>query len=150
MKKILLIISVVTIPFITTACSNYLSINNGAEPFYGIFVKRDMIHADVRLFQKNSNVLCEGSIFINAPSRSITMKNDFVDAKMLLTCNDGRLMDSDLKFRKASFDQGVGVAFDQYNNRYEVKEISKKEYKRFEEKELNRILKDYKQDIVKY
>ena len=123
------LVLIILVAFSTSACNKYLTVKTNSATYYGAFNRRDMIHADVKLYKLNSDVYCDGVIFLNAPSRSITFKNDLVDAKMFLSCSDGKLIDSNLQFRKASFDKGFGEGVDQLNNKYVIEEISKNDFK---------------------
>ena len=57
------------------------------------------------------------------------MKNDRVDAKMKLGCNDGTILDLTWQLRKASFADGSGEGYDQFKNVYKFKTVSKEEFK---------------------
>ncbi len=140
MKKFLLMIILLSTIF-TTACDKYITAQNNNEQFYGYFNRRDMIHADVILYKKNSSVICDGVIFLNAPSRSFTLKNDQTDAKILLGCSDKRIIDANLKMRKGSFDKPYGLGIDQFDNKYTFSTIKSIEYKKNvsrNKKELNK------------
>lgn len=130
MKKFLKLLSILTLMTLTTGCNQYVRTQNTSDGhiYYGAYNRRDMIHADVKLFQKGTNKECDGVIFLNAPSRSITLKNDRVSAKMKLGCNDGSLMDIDWQLRKDSFKDGFGEGKDQLNNVYKFTTMPKKEF----------------------
>lgn len=134
MKKISNLIVLLLVSFITAGCNQYISsevtdVNNVSKTYYGAYNRRDMVMADVIIYEKNSENYCDGVIYLKAPSRSITMKNDRVDAKMKLACTDGKLMDINWKLRRGSFSDGTAEGVDQYNNTYKFKTISKKQYK---------------------
>ena len=129
MKKILMFLCLSFVVVCTSGCNKYIKAQKNDTIYYGAYNRRDMIHADVRLYQLGSKTYCDGIIFINAPSRAITLKNDLVDAKMNLACNDGKLIDSDIKFRKGGFDRMQGTGIDQLNNIYHFEEITKSEFK---------------------
>lgn len=128
MKKAFITFSILLCSIFLTGCNKYISANTNGQEYYGAYNRRDMIHADVKLFKKNTDVYCDGIVFINAPSRSITIKNDDVNAKLHLACSDNTLIDAKLLFRKGSFDECKGTGFDQLDNKYEFKEITKDEF----------------------
>lgn len=131
MKKSLFILSLFILGICSTGCNQYITTeitDNDGNIYYGAYNRRDMIHADVKLYQKGTNKICDGIIFLNAPSRSITFKNDRVDAKMILGCNDKTLMNINWQLKKRSFNKGFGEGVDQFNNIYQFKTISKKEF----------------------
>lgn len=150
MKKILMTLCTLAVIVCTTGCNKYIEAEKNGTIYYGAYNRRDMIHADVKLYQANSDTFCDGIIFINAPSRAITMKNDFVDAKMHLTCSDGKLVTSTLNFKKGSFDNLQGEGFDQLNNKYKFREISKSEFKELSEKTKVQFINDSNSSIIKY
>lgn len=150
MKKILMTLCFLAVVICTTGCNKYIEAEKNGTIYYGAYNRRDMIHADVKLFQANSDTFCDGIIFIDAPSRAITMKNDLVDARMHLTCSDGKLIASTLKFKKGSFDNLQGEGFDQLNNKYKFREISKSEFKELSEKTKVQFINDSNSSIIKY
>ena len=78
MKKILLVLCFISVAFCTTGCNLYFKVKQNDVLYYGAYNARDMIHADVKLYQQNSDVFCDGVVFLNSPSRAITLKNDLV------------------------------------------------------------------------
>ena len=68
-------------------------------------------------------------IFLNAHSISITLKNDRVDATMIVGCNDKTIIKSVWQLKKRSFNDGWGEGVDQFNKIYQFKTISRKEFK---------------------
>jgi len=147
MKNILKLSLICSLGLLTTGCNQYITSTTNGDVYYGGYNRRDMIHADVKLFQKGTNKICDGSVYLNAPSRSITFKNDRVDAKMVLGCNDGTLIDSNWQLRKGSF-SGEGV--DQLNNKYSFKTVSKKEYKKVAEHDKIKFINDKSESYLKY
>lgn len=130
MKKALKLLFVLSLMVSATGCNQYIRTQNTSDShiYYGAYNRRDMIHADVKLFQKGTKKECDGVVFLNAPSRSITLKNDRVSAKMKLGCNDGSLMDIDWQLRKGSFKDGFGEGKDQLNNVYKFTTMPKSEF----------------------
>lgn len=130
MKKALKLLFVLSLMVSATGCNQYIRTQNTSDGhiYYGAYNRRDMIHADVKLFQKGTKKECDGVVFLNAPSRSITLKNDRVSAKMKLGCNDGSLMDIDWQLRKNSFKDGFGEGKDQFNNVYKFTTMPKSEF----------------------
>ncbi|CDE59548.1 unknown [Fusobacterium sp. CAG:439] len=130
MKKALKLLFVLSLMVSATGCNQYIRTQNTSDGhiYYGAYNRRDMIHADVKLFQKGTKKECDGVVFLNAPSRSITLKNDRVSAKMKLGCNDGSLMDIDWQLRKGSFKDGFGEGKDQLNNVYKFTTMPKSEF----------------------
>ena len=131
-------------------CNKYIVSTTPENIYYGAFNRRDMIHADVKVYKLNSNQECDGLVVLNAPSRSITLKNDRVDAVMKLACNDGTLLDLDWELRKGSFSSGSGVGIDQFNNKYEFKTVSKDVYKKIAEKNKITFPNDKNKSYLKY
>ncbi len=129
MKNIKNIIFVSLLTLICSGCNQYFISTTPENTYYGAYNRRDFTHADVKLFKKNSELVCDGSIYLNAPSRSITFKNDRVDAKMKLGCNDGKILDIVWQLRKGSFKDGFGEGVDQFNNIYKFKTVPKSTYK---------------------
>lgn len=138
MKKFITIGLVIIAGLMCTGCSKYIKATvmlpegaseSQAQVYYGAYNRRDNIWADVILYKKNSNDYCNGTFYINAPSRSITMKSDRVPAKMRLACSDGKVMDFNWMIRKSSFSDGYGKGFDQNNTYYYVSTINKSEFK---------------------
>ena len=129
MKNIKNIIFVSLLTLICSGCNQYFISTTPENTYYGAYNRRDFTHADVKLFKKNSELVCDGSIYLNAPSRSITFKNDRVDAKMKLGCNDGKILDIVWQLRKGSFNDGTGEGVDQFNNIYKFTTVSKSKYK---------------------
>lgn len=150
MKKILLVLCFISVAFCTTGCNLYFKVKQNDVLYYGAYNARDMIHADVKLYQQNSDVFCDGVVFLNSPSRAITLKNDLVDAKMLLSCNDGKLLDSLLQLRKGTFDQLVGEGYDQLNNKYEFQSIEKSEFKSQSGIKKVKFINDNSDSLIKY
>ncbi len=150
MKKILMTLCLLSVAICTSGCNQYFKATQNNTVYYGAYNRRDMIHADVKLFQADSNIFCDGMIFINAPSRAITMKNDEVDAKMLLSCNNGKLVNSDLTFRKGSFDKLSGEGVDQLNNKYKFEEIKKSEFKENFGNNKVKFINDKSDSLIKY
>ena len=106
----------------TSGCNQYITTEITSEDgdvYYGAYNRRDMIHADVKLFQKGTDRECDGVIFLNAPSRSITLKNDRVDATMIVGCNDKTIIKSVWQLKKRSFNDGWGEGVDQFNKIYQ-------------------------------
>lgn len=130
MKKALKLLFVLSLMVSATGCNQYIRTQNTSDGhiYYDAYNRRDMIHADVKLFQKGTKKECDGVVFLNAPSRSITLKNDRVSAKMKLGCNDGSLMDIDWQLRKGSFKDGFGEGKDQLNNVYKFTTMPKSEF----------------------
>ena len=130
MKKALKLLFVLSLMVSATGCNQYIRTQNTSDGhiYYGAYNRRDMINADVKLFQKGTKKECDGVVFLNAPSRSITLKNDRVSAKMKLGCNDGSLMDIDWQLRKGSFKDGFGEGKDQLNNVYKFTTMPKSEF----------------------
>lgn len=132
MKKILMLAGLLAICISTSGCNQYITTEITSEDgdvYYGAYNRRDMIHADVKLFQKGTDRECDGVIFLNAPSRSITFKNDRVDATMIVGCNDKTIIKSVWQLKKRSFNDGWGEGVDQFNKIYQFKTISRKEFK---------------------
>ena len=130
MKKALKLLFVLSLMVSATGCNQYIRTQNTSDGhiYYGAYNPRVMIHAGVKLFQKGTKKECDGVVFLNAPSRSITLKNDRVSAKMKLGCNDGSLMDIDWQLRKGSFKDGFGEGKDQLNNVYKFTTMPKSEF----------------------
>lgn len=131
MKKFLMPALLLGISLYTSGCNQYITTeitSQDGEVYYGAYNRRDMIHADVKLFQKGTNLECDGVIFLNAPSRSITLKNDRVDATMIVGCNDKTIIKTEWQLKKRTFNDGFGEGVDQFNNIYSFKTISKKEF----------------------
>lgn len=134
MKKILNILLIGFIGTFCCGCNKYFtsevtSVTQDKDIYYGAYNRRDMTWADVVIYQKGSDKRCEGVVHLNAPTRSITMKNDRTDAVMRLACTDGTLMNINWQLRKNSFADGYGNGVDQYNNSYSFKTVSKGEFK---------------------
>ena len=130
MKKALKLFLISALVLSTCGCNKYIKSTHEGDLYYGAYNRRDFIHADVTIYKKDSDKVCNGVVFLNAPTRSFTMKNDRVDAKMKLGCNDGSIMDMKWKLRKGSFTDGYGEGTDQFNNKYTFKTISKVEFKK--------------------
>lgn len=129
MKKFLNIILIGLIGISAAGCNKYfISENTSNDSYYGAYNRRDMTWADVVVYKKESDKRCEGVVHLNAPTRSITMKNDRVDAIMKLACTDGTLININWQLRKGSFADGFGEGVDQYNNSYRFKTVSKGEF----------------------
>lgn len=150
MKKLSITLCLLFVTIFTSGCNQYFKATQNDVVYYGAYNRRDFVHADVKLFQANSDVFCDGMIFINAPSRAITMKNDLVDAKMLLSCSNGRLVDSNLMFRKASYDKLSGDGYDQLNNKYKFEEIKKSEFKNNSGINKIQFFNDKANSLIKY
>ncbi len=153
MNKHLKLIITCFILVIATGCNKYITsevTNDKGEVYYGAYNRRDFTHADVKVFQKGNSKVCDGSVYLNAPSRSITMKNDLVDAKMLLGCSDGTIINLDWQLRKGTFSDGSGEGVDQFNNVYKFKTISKKEYKKVREENKIKFINDKSDSYLKY
>lgn len=134
MKKILNIILIGFIGLTCCGCNKYFTSEVTTEAdsndvYYGAYNRRDFTFADVVVYQRGTDKHCEGVVHLNAPTRSITMKNDRVEAIMKLACTDGTLMSLNWQLRKGSFADGYGEGFDQHNNTYRFKTVSKKEFK---------------------
>ena len=125
-KKFCFILVIISISMLTSGCNGYITAKTDKNDiYYGVFNRRDMIHADVKIYKKNSPVTCDGVIFLDSPSRAFTLKNDVVNAKMRLSCSDKKLIDADLKMTKGSFDKPYGSGVDQFNNSYNFSTITK-------------------------
>lgn len=138
LKKIFNTLLIGIFGLFTCGCNQYFisdnKDNNQADDiYYGAYNRRDFTWADVVLYKKNSDIKCEGVIHLNAPSRSITIKNDRVDAIMKLACTDGTLMSIDWELKKKAFADGFGKGVDQYNNTYNFKTVSKEEFQAISE-----------------
>lgn len=129
MKNVGKILFISIIALACCGCNKYFVSTVPDGSFYGAYNRRDFTHADVKVFKKDSSLVCDGSVYLNAPSRSITMKNDRVDAKMKLGCNDGTILDLTWQLRKNSFADGTGEGIDQFKNLYKFKTVSKEEFK---------------------
>ena len=150
-KTVFLFFVIFSISVLTTACNQYISVKVDNENiYYGVFNRRDMIHADVKLYKKNSPVTCDGMIFLNSPSRAITLKNDRVDAKMVLSCSDKKLINGDLKMTKGHFDKPYGLGLDQFDNRYVVTSVSKKDFKNNVNISEIKLIDDKNSYLLKY
>ena len=150
MKNFLILFSVCFVIAVTAGCGDYVSVKNGNNIYYGTYYPKDFIHYDIKLIEKNSNVHCEGMLFLNSPSRSITFKNDIVDAKFVAACTDKKLLSADLKTTKKTFDNPYGTAYDQYNNQYFFSEVTEKEVKQNLSKSQIKQLKEYSNSLLKY
>lgn len=150
MKKALKLLFVLSLMVSATGCNQYIRTQNTSDGhiYYGAYNRRDMIHADVKLFQKGTKKECDGVVFLNAPSRSITLKNDRVSAKMKLGCNDGSLMDIDWQLRKNSFKDGFGEGKDQLNNVYKFTTMPKSEFNILNERHKIEFAKE--DSLLKY
>lgn len=138
MKRFLLLLSLGIISISACGCNQYITTeitSQDGDIYYGAYNRRDMIHADVKLFQKGTDKECDGVIFLNAPSRSITFKNDLVDATMILGCNDKTIITTEWQLKKRTFNDGYGEGVDQLNRIYQFKTISRKEFKEIAEKQ---------------
>ena len=134
MNKLLNMLIIGLIGISTCACNQYFTseVTSGVpdkDIYYGAYNRRDMTWADVVIYQKKSNKRCEGVVHLNAPTRSITMKNERTDAIMKTACTDGTLMNIKWQLRKGSFADGYGTGVDQFNNTYSFKTVSKGEFK---------------------
>lgn len=151
MKKSIYLLVIFFISALMSGCNKFIYAQNSQNDiYYGIFNRRDMIHADVKMYKINSSVTCDGMIFLNSPSRAITLKNDFVDAKMILSCSDKKLIDADLKMTKGNFDNPSGFGIDQLDNRYSFSTISKNEFfKNVKQNEI-KLINDKNSYLFKY
>jgi len=138
------------VSFLISGCNKYIAVNSDDSVYYGVFNRRDMIHADVKLYKQDLSVNCDGMIFLNSPSRAITMKNDTVDAKLILGCSDKRLINADLKMTKGGFTNPYGVGVDQLNNKYNFTTISKNEFQKNIKITKHNIINDKGQSLLKY
>ena len=134
MKKIINILIIGLIGLSCCGCNQYFTseVTTGVESsevYYGAYNRRDLTFADVVLYQRGSEKRCEGVVHLNAPSRSITLKNERTDAVMRLACTDGKLMNLSWQLKKGSFKDGYGEGIDQYNNTYRFKTVSKGQFK---------------------
>ena len=150
MKKVLIVLCLVFITLCTSGCNLYFKVKQDDSLYYGAYNSRDMVHSDVKLYKQNSDVFCDGLIFINSPSRAITFKNDMVDGKMLLSCSDGKLIDSKLLLRKGSGDRIVGEGYDQLNNQYKIQAIGKSEFKKKSGIKKIKFMNDNSESLMKY
>lgn len=135
MKKFLNILFVGVIGMTCCGCNKYFTSEvtsgvNDKDIYYGAYNRRDMTWADAVFYQKGSSKRCEGVIHLNAPTRTITMKNDRVDAVMKAACTDGTIMNITWQLKKNSFADGYANGFDQYNKTYSFRTVSKGEFKK--------------------
>ena len=131
MKKVLNTILIGLIGIICSGCNQYFISDAGTPDnnvYYGAYNRRDFTWADVVMYQKGSNKYCEGVIHLNAPTRSITMKNDSADAIMKMACSDGTLININWQLKKRAFADGFGSGVDQYNKTYNFKTVPKSEF----------------------
>jgi len=150
-KNINKIIFISAITFIFSGCNQYFVSTSPQNTYYGAYNRRDFTHADVKLFKKDSKLICDGSIYLNSPSRSITMKNEKTDAKMKLGCNDGTILDITWQLNKGSFKDGTGEGVDQFNNSYKFSTISKGEFKKIAEDKVKiSFPSDHKKSYLRY
>lgn len=153
LKKIFNTLLIGIFGLFTCGCNQYFISDNSEDTnnkdiYYGAYNRRDLTWADVVLYKKGSDKKCEGVIHLNAPSRSITIKNDRVDAIMKLACTDGTLMSIDWELKKKAFADGFGKGIDQYNNTYNFKTVSKDEFQTIAED--NEIEIPNKEFLLKY
>ena len=134
-----------------SGCNQYFVSTTPENVYYGAYNRRDFIQGDVTLFKKNSDLVCNGVLYLNAPSRGITFKNDRVDAKMKLGCNDGKIIDSAWRLKKATFNDGWGEGVDQFNHKYAFKTISKSEFKKVADNNKKLLFpNDKNKSLLKY
>ncbi len=131
MKNTLKFIFICLLACTVSGCNNvYIKSENANvndKVYYGALKGRDSIHSDIVVFQKNSDLYCDGVFYLRSGTKS-ALKDNFNNSKMILGCNDGTLMNITWQFIKGSLKEGTGEGVDQYNNVYKFKTITKKEY----------------------
>lgn len=132
MKKIFLLFSIITVSVLASGCNQYFRadmVNGHNDVYYGTYNRRDMTQADVKLFKRNSTMVCDGIMFLDNSTRVVNLSNKYAPAKMVLGCNDGTVIDANLFMRKKDYNKGYGEGVDQFNNVYKFKDVPKSEFK---------------------
>lgn len=150
MKKVKSIFLLCMIALVSSGCNKYICVKSDNELFYGLFNRRDMIHADVKLYKKDSAVTCDGMIYLNSPSRMITLKNDDVDANAIIGCSDKKLIKANFTMSKGGFDRLNGEGLDQFNNKYLFETISKDDFVQNVSGKKYELINDKRESILKY
>ena len=98
--------------------------------YYGVFNARDSVQADVKLFKRNSTMVCDGVMFFDSTRKAILANNKRVPANMSLGCNDGTVIEGNWLVRRNDFTKGRGQGIDQFNNIYDFDSVSRYEFRK--------------------
>lgn len=131
MKKIILLLGIVSISLMTSGCNQYFKaekVNGNNDIYYGAYNRRDRVHSDVVFFKKNSNVVCDGTLYLYNATRGYNLSDKMGDAQMNLGCNDATVINANWKLRKSSYKDGYAEGVDQFNNVYKFTSIKRYEY----------------------
>lgn len=114
--------------FFVCGYTNYfISPEDSVEKFYGKNKLLNLVMGETTLNMLNSDLTCKGMYFISQPNNNVTEKSKVVPGIPFarVKCNDDRIFEI-----KWSLDKKVS-AVDQQNKSYTLKQVKKKEYKKY-------------------
>lgn len=132
-KKNVKLVLFLFIPLFLTGCTNQYIIGNTLDrEFYGAFKSVDFTHCDIQLFNPKTDQKCAGTLYLDNSKKAVKDETGkkWSDAQANLSCNDGTLLNINLKAH--SLTDWSGEGYDQYNRKYEFHVITKKAYQKLE------------------
>ena len=152
-NKIFLVFSIITIALMSSGCNQYFKAEKQGpqnDIYYGVFNARDSVQADVKLFKRNSTMVCDGVMFFDSTRKAIFDNNKRVPAKMSLGCNDGTVIEGNWLVRRNDFTKGRGQGIDQFNNIYDFDSVSRYEFRKNVKQKLDFVNDKTTDNYLKY
>lgn len=134
----------------TSGCKKYIHAHSDNIDFYGVYNSRDLVHADVKMFRKNTDVTCDGVIFLRPDKKVIYFEKEPIDGDLMLGCSDKTLLKARIRMNKPRFNELSGTGVDQLDNDYVFKAISRKEFKENVGRKKYKIADDETNSLLKY
>ncbi|MCR5265670.1 MAG: hypothetical protein K6E29_03645 [Cyanobacteria bacterium RUI128] len=150
MKKYSGILLICLIALFTSGCKRYIHAYSDNADFYGVYKSRDLIHADLKMFKKDTNVTCDGVIFLKPDKQIVYFEKEPIDADLMLGCSDKTLLKARIRMNKPRFEELSGTGIDQFENDYVFRAISRKEFKANVGRKKYKFVNDKSGSLLKY
>ena len=150
MKKNIILLLICFIYVFSSGCTKYIHASCATSDFYGTYKTRDLINAEVIMYKKNSNIICNGEIFLRPDKKLYYLINSPIDGNIDLGCSDKTLIRARITMTKPRFDKLNGSGYDQLDNLYSFETISGKVFRQNIDKRQYKTFKHNSQSNLKY
>ena len=150
MKKFIGILTICFIAICTSGCNQYIHASSDNADFYGVYKSRDLIHADLKMFKKNSSVSCDGVIFLRPDKQIVYYEKEPIAADLMMGCTDKTLIKARITMKTPRFKNPYGTGVDQLDNNYIFNTISRKEFRQNIGRKKYKITDDETPSTLKY